>query len=198
MDFSTPFLLVDNLLSQPWHWSVSGLAIAMTLFLMTWMGKSLSVSSTFEHVCGIIGMDRWIESFKFDYKQDYWRIAFVLGIALGGALTIWLIPSEAPVQISPQTQAAISDWGIKYPTTMAEGRGFVPGDLFNWTNLTGILMAIIGGFLIGFGSRYAKGCTSGHAITGLSHLQLPSLITVIGFFIGGVIMTWVILPIVFP
>jgi uncharacterized membrane protein YedE/YeeE len=55
-------------------------------------------------------------------------------------------------------------------------------------------MLVVGGFLVGFGTRYAGGCTSGHAISGLSDLQLPSLIAVIGFFIGGLLMTYVFLP----
>jgi hypothetical protein len=51
--------------------------------------------------------------------------------------------------------------------------------------------------MVGFGSRYAGGCTSGHAISGLSDLQVPSLIAVVGFFIGGLIMTFFILPLIF-
>jgi hypothetical protein len=65
------------------------------------------------------------------------------------------------------------------------------------SSVKGFLILLLGGFLVGFGSRYAGGCTSGHAITGLSSLQIPSLIAVIGFFIGGLVMTYFILPILF-
>ena len=56
------------------------------------------------------------------------------------------------------------------------------------------MVLAVGGFLVGFGTRYAGGCTSGHAISGLSNLQLPSLVAVIGFFIGGLVMTHLIFP----
>ena len=70
----------------------------------------------------------------------------------------------------------------------------MPTELFNFGNIKGVILAIIGGFLVGFGARYGDGCTSGHAISGLAHLQLPSLITVIGFMAGGFLMTNVIFP----
>ena len=63
--------------------------------------------------------------------------------------------------------------------------------------LKGFSILLIAGILVGFGSRYAGGCTSGHAITGLSNLELPSLISVFGFFIGGLITTWFLLPLIF-
>ena len=77
------------------------------------------------------------------------------------------------------------------------GEQYLPAELFSLEQvftLKGLLILVIGGFLVGFGSRYAGGCTSGHAISGLSNLQLPSLIAVIGFFIGGLIMSFFILP----
>jgi hypothetical protein len=73
--------------------------------------------------------------------------------------------------------------------------GYFPTAVFNFFSPKGIILGIVGGFLVGFGARYGGGCTSGHAITGLSHLQLPSLLTVIGFFIGGLLMTHLLLPI---
>jgi uncharacterized membrane protein YedE/YeeE len=56
---------------------------------------------------------------------------------------------------------------------------------------------VIGGFLVGFGTRYAGGCTSGHAISGLSNLQFASLIATIGFFAGGLIATHLLYPLLF-
>jgi uncharacterized membrane protein YedE/YeeE len=55
-------------------------------------------------------------------------------------------------------------------------------------------MIVVGGFLVGFGTRYAGGCTSGHAIMGLSNLQWPSLVATISFMVGGFIMANLILP----
>jgi uncharacterized membrane protein YedE/YeeE len=80
------------------------------------------------------------------------------------------------------------------------GESLLPPELFSWDavfSIKGFLILVVGGFLVGFGTRYAGGCTSGHAITGLSSLQLPSLIAVIGFFIGGLIMINFIYPILF-
>jgi hypothetical protein len=61
----------------------------------------------------------------------------------------------------------------------------------------GFLILIGAGVLVGFGSRYAGGCTSGHGIVGLSMMATESYIAVAGFFIGGLIMTWLILPYLF-
>ncbi len=73
----------------------------------------------------------------------------------------------------------------------------MPAEIFNWPALLtfrGFFFMIFGGFLVGFGTRYAGGCTSGHAIMGLSNLQLPSLITTISFMTGGFIMANLIMP----
>ena len=75
--------------------------------------------------------------------------------------------------------------------------GLAPNDIFNFSSLLtvkGFIMMVIGGFLVGFGTRYANGCTSGHSIMGISNLQLSSLIATCCFFAGGLIMTWLILP----
>ena len=77
------------------------------------------------------------------------------------------------------------------------GQAYSPVELFETLTLKNIIILIIGGLLIGFGTRYAGGCTSGHAISGLSDLQLPSLIAVVGFFIGGLIMVHLLFPLIF-
>ena len=80
------------------------------------------------------------------------------------------------------------------------GKSLLPAELYGWNSvlsIKGLTILIIGGFLVGFGTRYAGGCTSGHAITGLSSLQMPSLIAVIGFFIGGLIMVHLLFPLIF-
>jgi uncharacterized membrane protein YedE/YeeE len=132
--------------------------------------------------------------FKMNIKDEYWRLIFIVGAMVGGFLTVTFLQSPAPVDISEATRMHLNDWGMNYPSTIEEGKGFIPDEIFNFGNLKGIILAIAGGFLVGFGARYGQGCTSGHAITGMAHLQLPSLVTVIGFFIGGLIMTHFFMP----
>lgn len=181
-------------ISQPWHWAVSGAAIALVLALMTWMGRSFGVSTTFKAFCSAAGAGKVSDFFKMDVEEEFWRIAFVIGGLIGGYIATNFLQSPEPVAISPETIDYLATIGINYPEADAKGIGFVPTSLFNFESLSGILMAVGGGFLVGFGARYGDGCTSGHAISGLAHFQLPSLITVIGFFIGGLAMTHFIFP----
>ncbi len=181
-------------ISQPWHWAVSGAAIALVLALMTWMGRSFGVSTTFKAFCSAAGGGRVSDFFKMDLKDEFWRIAFVIGGLIGGYIATHFLQSPEAVNISGDTVNYLSTLGIAYPESDAKGLGFVPTSIFNYESLSGVLMALGGGFLVGFGARYGDGCTSGHAISGLAHLQLPSLVTVIGFFIGGLLMTHFIFP----
>jgi len=190
---TNPQTLLD-VVRQPWHWAFSGAMIAFVLFLMTWMGRSFGVSTSFKGACTALGAGRRFEFFKMDLKDEYWRFAFVIGGLLGGVIASQFLSSPDPVAISEATVEGLSQLGISYPEADAQGRGFIPTSVFNFASLQGILLAVAGGFLVGFGARYGDGCTSGHAISGLSHLQLPSLITVIGFFIGGLVMTHILMP----
>ncbi len=184
-------------ISQPWHWSVSGAAIAFLLLILTWMGKSFGVSSSFEVLCATTGVGKYLPFFNISLKENIWRLTFAAGALIGGYLGVTYLQSPEPAAISEATLSHLEEWDIAYPETIEEGTGMLPTDVFNLSNPKGIVLAIIGGFLVGFGTRYAGGCTSGHAITGLSHLQWPSLIAVIGFFAGGLVMTYLIMPLIF-
>ena len=110
---------------------------------------------------------------------------------IGGYIASNYLSSGGPVEISASTIEDLGKMGIAAPTSLQ------PNELFSWEavfSLKGFLILAFGGLMVGFGSRYAGGCTSGHAISGLSNLQLPSLIAVIGFFIGGLLMTHLIMP----
>ena len=184
--------MLNHFLHTSWHWSASGAAIALILFLLAWNGKVFGVSTIFRNFCGLAGARD--SFFRFDYREDGWRLFFLAGAMVGGFFAGILFPDTRAVDLNPATIAALADWGIAYPGADSQGRGLFPDELLRWNNLQAWLIALGGGFLLGFGSRYADGCTSGHAITGLSHLQLPSLLTVIGFFIGGLLMTHFFLP----
>ncbi|MCB0651792.1 MAG: YeeE/YedE family protein [Saprospiraceae bacterium] len=193
MSFLT--LSIIDLLSQPWHWAFSGLIIALVLLVSTWAGKSFGVSSSYKVFCSMAGAGKFMSFFNLNLKDEFWRVAFVAGTVLGGYIASHHLHSPEPIAISTATIDHLqNDYGMTYPKDLSEGDGYIPLSLYNLKNLKGMLLACFGGFLVGFGARYGDGCTSGHAITGLAHLQLPSLITVIGFFIGGLIMTFGILP----
>lgn len=194
MELAVNLAPVLEWIQQPWHWAFSGAAIAAVMFLMTWMGKSFGVSSSFKALCSIAGAGKRIPFFKLNIKEEYWRLTFVGGALIGGWIASTFMSSPEAVAISEETVQALASHGYAYPAMDQTGAGFMPTELINFNSLKGILLAIGGGFLVGFGARYGGGCTSGHAITGLSHLQVPSLITVIGFFIGGLIMTHLFMP----
>ncbi|MEZ5044620.1 MAG: YeeE/YedE thiosulfate transporter family protein [Saprospiraceae bacterium] len=184
-------------ISQPWHWSVSGLAIALIMFAMVFLGERFGISSSFQTICTIGGAKRWGGYFDFDWRKNDWLLVFVLGTIIGGAIAATIMGSADSVQISTATVSDLQKLGVMTPENTSSSGGFLPDNLFSLDNLMsfqGIIIIIGGGFLVGFGARYAGGCTSGHAISGLSNLQLPSLVAVIGFFIGGLLMTHLFLP----
>ncbi len=188
---------IIEIISQPWHWAFSGAMIALVLILLTWMGRSFGVSLSFRNICSISGAGKKNSFFNINLKDEYWRMVFVIGGIVGGIIGFTLLKSPEPVAIAESTIQNLKSLGLDYPASDEKGLGFVPTAMYNFGNLTGVIFAILGGFLVGFGSRYGDGCTSGHAISGLSHLQISSLITVIGFFIGGLIMNHLLMPLFF-
>lgn len=188
---------IIEFISQPWHWSVSGVMIVLVMFLLLWFGGEFGVSSNLRALCAIGGAGKKTSFFDYDWKAQSWNLVFIFSAIIGGFIAYYFFPSPEPVQVAASTQEYLSSIGISTPQTIAEGNGFVPEEIYSTSNMwsfKNLVFLIGGGFLVGFGTRYAGGCTSGHAISGLSNLQLPSLIAVIGFFIGGLSMAWVIFP----
>lgn len=184
-----------NLLFQTWPWYVSGFLIGIIMLCLIYFGKTFGMSSNLRSLCTIIGVGKKVSFFDFDWKSQRWNLVVVLGAMLGGFVAVHYMSDPTNVAINPKTIAQLATLGIDAPN----GK-LVPNALFGSQILESpyrIFILIIGGILIGFGSRYAGGCTSGHAITGLSNLQLPSLKAVIGFFVGGLIMAHFILPLIF-
>ena len=180
---------------QPWAWYVAGPMIAFVLFLMYYFGRSFGVSSNLETFCSIAGAGKATDYFKKDWKNQMWSLFFVVGIIAGGYISSEYLMSNNNIILNSKTVSELSELGFENA-----GNTFLPPEIFSTKMLfsaKGILVLLVGGFLVGFGSRYAGGCTSGHAITGLSNLQLPSLLAVIGFFTGGLIMTWFLIPLLF-
>lgn len=175
-----------------WPWYVAGPLIGLFVPALLLVGnRSFGVSSNFRHLCAAVLPSR-SAFFRYNWRSvGAWNLAFALGIVVGGALAANFLGGGVATGISAGAQASMRELGV------SDFRGLVPHELFSWQSLTtlrGIVMIVGGGFLVGFGTAYAGGCTSGHAISGLSNLQLPSLIAVIGFFAGGLLATFFILP----
>ncbi|MCF6167727.1 YeeE/YedE thiosulfate transporter family protein [Lutibacter sp.] len=182
-------------ITQPWPWYIAGPVISIVMFLLFYFGKRFGVSSNLETLCSIGGAGKFIDYFKIDWKQNSWNLIFIAGSITGGFIASqWLSTSDV-VALNPQTVKDLAAIGIANA-----GSSYLPDEIFSidtMLTIKGFFTLIIAGIMVGFGSRWAGGCTSGHAIVGLSNLELPSLISVIGFFIGGLTMTWFILPLIF-
>jgi hypothetical protein len=185
---------MDYILS-PWPWYIAGPLIALCMYLMFYFGKKFGVSSNLETLCSIAGAGRLVDFFKFDWKANKWNLNFVAGLIIGGFIASqWLAPDQS-VALNPDVISDLSQIGIQNA-----GSQYLPDEIFSLDALftvKGFLILLVAGLLVGFGARYAGGCTSGHGIVGLSNLSTESFIAVGGFFIGGLIMTWLILPYIF-
>ena len=180
-------------IKQPWPWYVAGPLIGLAVPLLLIIGnKSFGISSSMRHICAACVPGN-ISYFNYSWKKEIWNLFFVLGIFFGGMVAINFLANPHPVQINPKLAGELAGYGI------TDYSGIVPRELFNWKNLLsvkGFIMLVLGGFMVGFGTRYAGGCTSGHSIMGLATLQWPSLIATICFMIGGFVMANLILPII--
>lgn len=180
---------------EPWPWYISGPLIAGIMFLLLFGGKNFGMSSNLRTMCTIGGAGRVTDFFDFDWKSQRWNLVVVAGAITGGFIGANFLSSDTAVNINPETVITLENLGFE-----SAGEAYLPNELFATSALTdpkSLAILLIGGILIGFGARYAGGCTSGHAISGLSNLQLPSLIAVMGFFAGGLIMVHLLFPLIF-
>lgn len=183
-----------EILREPWPWYVAGPLIGLIVPLLLVGGSKLfGFSANFRHACAAC-FPQNVEFFNYDWKKKgSWNLTFLVGTILGGFLAGWLLQNPEPVQVSTKTVEDLQALGIN------DMNGMMPSEIFSWSSLNsvaGITVLIVGGFLVGFGAKYAGGCTSGHAISGLADLQSGSLIAVIGFFIGGLVITHLVLPLI--
>ena len=183
-----------DIITQTWSWWFSGTMIAAIMFFLLYFGQSFGFSANLRTICAAAGLGKNTKFFDFNWKAQTWNLVFLVGAIVGGFIAKQFLSSDIGVAISPATINDLSKLGIAAPASLQ------PAELFSLDailSIKGFLVLAIGGLMVGFGSRYAGGCTSGHAISGLSDLQVPSLIAVVGFFIGGLIMTFFILPLIF-
>ncbi len=180
-------------LSQPWPWWVGGPLIGLMVPVLLILGnKTFGISSSLRHICAAC-VPAKIPFFQYEWKRELWNLFLVAGVLLGGVVVALFLDNPAPIRVNPQLAAELQQYGI------TNYEGTVPMQLFGWDHLLtarGLIMTIGGGFLVGFGTRYAGGCTSGHSIMGLSNLQMPSLIATISFMAGGFFVANVVLPLI--
>jgi len=178
-------------LKQPWPWYIAGPLIGLTVPALLILGnKSFGISSSLRHICASC-IPANISFFKYDWKKEVWNLFFVFGILIGGAIAINLLSNPNPIEVNPKLAKELAGYGITNYDNL------IPQDIMNWPallTLKGFLLMVVGGFLVGFGTRYAGGCTSGHAIMGISNFQWPSLVATICFMVGGFMMANLILP----
>lgn len=184
-----------DIIFQTWPWYVSGFLIGMVMLCLICFGKVFGMSSNLSTLCSMTGIGKRVAFFDFDWKLQRWNLVVILGAMLGGFVAVHFMGDASNVAINPKTIAQLNQLGIDAPNGKLLPDVLFGNNVFQSPKM--IFILIIGGILIGFGSRYAGGCTSGHAIFGLSNLQLPSLKAVIGFFVGGLIMAHFILPLIF-
>ena len=182
---------ISEFIKQPWPWYVAGPLIGLTVPTLLILGnKSFGISSSLRHVCAAC-IPANIKFFQYDWKKEVWNLFFVAGIFFGGMIAINLLSTTDAIQVNPKLVTELSHYGI------TDYSSLLPKQIFNWPallSIKGFLMMVVGGFLVGFGTRYAGGCTSGHSIMGLSTLQWPSLVATCCFMAGGFIMANLILP----
>ena len=184
-----------DIIFQTWPWYVSGFLIGMVMLCLIYFGKAFGMSSNLSTLCSMTGVGKRVAFFNFDWKLQRWNLVVVLGAILGGFVAAHFMSDASNVAINTKTIAQLAQLGIDAPNGKLLPNALFGNDVFQSPKM--IFILTIGGILIGFGTRYAGGCTSGHAISGLSNLQIKSLKAVIGFFIGGLIMAHFILPLIF-
>jgi uncharacterized protein len=180
-------------LKHPWPWYVSGPLIGLMVpTLLIFGNKTFGISSSLRHICAAC-LPANISFFQYDWKKEAWNLFFVAGIVLGGVIVMLFLQDPQATHVSPALAEELKQYGIN------DYRGLLPAEIFSWQSLLslkGFILIVLGGFLVGFGTRYAGGCTSGHAIMGLSNLQWPSLVATISFMAGGFFVANLILPLI--
>lgn len=182
-----------EIIKEPWPWYIAGPLIGLTVPALLIMGnKSFGISSSLRHICAAC-VPANVNFFKYDWKKEAWNLFFVLGIFFGGMIAANFMLNPTEITVNPNLKTELAGYGI------TDYSNLVPVQLMNFQSvftLRGFIMMVVGGFLVGFGTRYAGGCTSGHAIMGLSNLQWPSLVATVCFMIGGFLMANIILPMI--
>lgn len=157
-------LILNDL--SPWHWAAGGAVIsAVTLTLLFVGNRRLGVSTGFENVCSLVVQAPYFQRDSLRGTNS-WRLPLLGGLVIGGFLSAVLGGGWEPF------------WDL----------GMFDAEI-GWGNGGKLIWMFGGGLLIGFGTRLAGGCTSGHGIFGMSNLELPSIISTVSFMAAGAVTT---------
>lgn len=179
-------------ITGPWPWWISGPLLGLMVpMLLLFANRHFGVSSSLRHICAAVLPVKKAKYFDYDWKASAWNIALVAGVIVGAAIAVLFLDGNAAPEVSTAANELFVSWGMSTPEALQPAELFAPESLGSPVVL---FVLVAGGFLVGFGARYANGCTSGHAIMGLSLMSVGSLVAVVGFFIGGLIMAHLLLP----
>lgn len=178
-------------LSEPWPWYVVGPIIGLFVPGLLLVGnKSFGLSSSLKHICAVC-LPANIPFFKYDWRKESWNLFFVAGIVVGAWIAVTFLHGNDMPDINPATIKALQQEGITVYSALLPVEIFDARHIFS---VRGFIFLIAGGFLVGFGTRYANGCTSGHSIFGIATLQWPSLVATCCFMLGGFLTSWLLIP----
>jgi uncharacterized membrane protein YedE/YeeE len=171
--------------NEPLAWYIAGPLIGLIVpLLLLLKEKQFGISSSYRFL--ISGFTKKNDYFNYNREQDAWQFYFAIGLVLTGLFYNWNGYDLNALKTTKTNVVGFSGGDVMHYVSTS---GFY--DLSNWA------IFLFGGVLIGFGSRYSNGCTAGHCIMGMSQFSLTSFIATIGFFIGGLIATYFIIPYLF-
>ncbi len=152
-----------QMILAPWAPWASGILLGLMVpALYVLVGRRFGLSSSLRHIGAMCMPNAKPEYLRLhNWKDHSWNLVFVVGLLIGSFVGVTYL-TTTPLEVLPPAAATAG----------------------------GLLRLAFGGILVGFGTRYAGGCTSGHTITGIASLNPPSVVATVAFFAGGLLSTW--------
>ena len=161
---------MDWLTASTWSPYVAGIGIGILSWLaFLFSDKTIGCSTPFARTSGMIErLFRGDKVLERPYFKEFspvigWDWMLIVGVLIGAFISVLLSGS----------------FDLKWVPDLWQ-------QTFGNTPVIRMIVALVGGILMGIGSRWAGGCTSGHGISGTLQLAISSWISVLGFFVGGI------------